>query len=170
MNEFSICTVGICNAAKFRNLSGSNVILWIHSIAPVLQSQSPFHHPPPSTYHRAYWLDSRFTIVHHSCVLARMWHLERLYSAVAPWLKDDTIEISNDSTSHPRARSQLLCFPTSCPCLFHLIPKTRSSPGNPSIQDSFLPQTQCVLHLRCFGSLGMRRYLVDPRGLLDLTE
>lgn len=35
---------------------------------------------------------------------------------------------------------------------------------------SLLTQTQCVLHLRCFGSLGMRRYLVDPRGLLDLTE
>lgn len=31
-----------------------------------------------------------------------------------------------------------------------------------SLHPTFPKDTQCVLHLRCFGSLGMHRYLVDP--------
>lgn len=63
-------------------MSGSNVIPWTStlqlSVIRSLQSQLPFHFMPlPLTYHRAYWLGSRFTIIHYSCVLARMWHLER---------------------------------------------------------------------------------------------
>lgn len=148
VRQMNFIQSSVYNVAKFRNLSGSNVILWtsISSLPrPVLQSQSPFHHPPPSTYHRAYWLGSRFTIVHHSCVLARMWHLERLYSTLAPRLKDDTIEISSDSTftpgrDHDHYAPNLLYLSLSPP------PHAQPIESLPEIRLRFLltPDTVCI--------------------------